>query len=114
MKSSTTRKIFALLLLGALCFPTPEARARLPKPIKMGGIVLAIHRDSQTLMFKPAKTKKPFLLDWNQETEFKRNGKTVSAIELKEGTSAIIFYKDVSFHNPLLKQVSWTDSVKGT
>jgi len=113
MKSSTTRKIFALLLLGALCFPTPEARARLPKPIKMGGIVLAIHRESETLMFKPAKTKKPFLLDWSRETEFKRNGKTVSAIELKEGTSAIIFFKDVSFHNPLLKQVSWTESTPG-
>ena len=87
-----------------------NARAHLPKPTRSSGGVLTLDLDTQTLVFKPAKSKKPFLLDWNKDTEFNRNGQPVPASELKLGTPVEIYYRDVSFHNPLLKKVIWKDA----
>src|ERR1700674_1332366 len=113
MKKSPSRRILLLLLIVGFSFATNFAWARLPKPVKAKGVVVAIDLETQTLVFKGPKGKKPFLLDWNKETEFSTNGKPASAKGLKQGTSVIIFYKDVSFHNPLLKKVIWDDIVEG-
>ena len=112
MKTFMIQKTVSLLLLGALCMATPDALAHLPKPTRSSGVVPTLDLDSQTLVFKPAKGKKPLLLDWSKETAFNGNGQSVPASELKVGTTVEIYYKDVSFHNPLLKKVVWTDTGK--
>jgi len=112
MKTIPIRKWIPLLLLGTLCMAAPDARAHLPKPTKSSGVVLTLDLDSQTLVFKPVKAKKPFLLEWKKDTEFNRNGQPVPASELKPGTPVEIYYRDVSFHSPLLKKVVWTDPGK--
>ena len=99
--------VLFLLLLGTLFIPARDVWARLPKPIRARGTIRAVHLDSQTLMFEPAKGKKPFLLGWNKDTEFNRDGKSVPAAELKPGIPVAISYRDVSFHNALLKIVKW-------
>jgi hypothetical protein len=112
MKTLSIKKTVSLFLLGALCMATPDAQAHLPKPTRSSGVVLTLNLDSQTLVFKPVKGKKPFLLDWKKDTEFNRNGQPATASELKPGTPVEIYYRDVSFHNPLLKNVVWTDTGK--
>ncbi len=110
MKRRLTQIFFTALLLGAIWFVTSDAWARLPKPIQASGVILAIDLDTQTLVFKQGKGKKPFLLDWNKDTEFNKDGQLASAAQLKEDTQVIIHYKDLSFHNPLLKKVLWTST----
>jgi hypothetical protein len=111
MKSSLTRKSFIALLLGAgTCFAPCDAWARLLKPIQLSGVVLALDLDTQTFVFKLGKGKKPFLLDWNKDTKFESDGQPASAAELKPGTPVVIYYREVSFHNPLLKKVLWINS----
>jgi hypothetical protein len=104
--------MYSLALVFAFCLTCANAWAHLPKPIKASGVVLALDLDSQTVVFKPAKGKKPLLLDWNKETDFNGNGRAVPASELKSGTAVEIYYKDVAFHHPLLKKVVWTDTGK--
>jgi hypothetical protein len=112
MKTFIIQKTVSLLLLGAVCMVTPHARAHLPKPTRSTGIVVTLDLESQTLVFKPVKAKKPFVLDWNKESEFNHNGQPVPASDLKSGTPVEIQYKDVSFHHPLLKKVVWMDTGK--
>jgi len=89
-----------------------HAWARLPKPLKLSGIVLAVDLGRQTLRFEHAKSKKTFVLDWNKDTDFSRNNRRATPAELKPGTAILIYYKEVSFHNPLLKKVSWTGAAE--
>jgi len=109
---TASRRISLLLVVVAACFSTDVAWARLPRPIKSTGLVLAIDLDTRTLLFKVAKGKKPFLLDWNQQTEFSVNGQATSATALKQGTSIEIFYKDLTFHHPLLTKVVWKEIIE--
>ena len=64
--------------------------------------------ETHIMVFKTGKTRKLLVLDWDKKTEFVMDGKHVPVTELKEGTSALISYRDISFHNPRLKKVSWT------
>jgi hypothetical protein len=98
-------RVLRLMLLFGFSLSTPEAWARLPKPIKMTGVVVAADVETKTLFFKAAKGKKPFLLEWDEETEFSRNRQAVSAAEMKAGTVVVISYREVSFHHPRLKKV---------
>ena len=95
-------------LLGALCLTATNVSAHLPKSIKASGTVLALDFDSRTLLFKQAKGKKPLLLEWDQATEFRSNSVPTTARDLRSGTSVVIYYRHVTFHNPLLKTVTWT------
>jgi len=110
MKKSGSRGTFLLLLIMCGYFFPATVWARLPKPVKCSGTVLAVDMESQTLVFKQVKGKKPLLLDWNKETEFSANGGTASAAGLRQGTLAVIVYRHVSFHNPLLKNVTWEET----
>jgi len=101
------RQLFLLFLLGISLAPSSRAWARLPRPAQSSGIVLAVGLESHTLVFRANKTQKPFVLDWDKKTEFVMDGKQVPVTELKEGMSALISYRDISFHNPRLKKVSW-------
>ena len=111
MKKSGSRGTFLLLLIICCSFLADTVWARLPKPVKCSGTVLAVDMESQTLIFKEVKGKKPLLLDWNKETEFTANGGPSSAASLRQGAMAVIVYRHVSFHNPLLQKVSW-DEIK--
>ena len=102
--------MFLLLLIVCSYFSTVTAWARLPKPVKSAGVVLAIDEETQTLVFKQAKGKKPLLLDWNNETGFNTDGHPASAAALKQGMLVVIVYRHVSFHNPLLKKVTWEET----
>lgn len=79
----------------------------MPHPLQATGTALAVDHETQTLVFKTAPNKKPFVLDWNKDTQFIRNGVLTNATALKDGVRAVIAYKDVSFRNPLLKKVTW-------
>jgi len=64
--------------------------------------------EKQTLVVEREKSKKTFVFDWNKHTDFERNNRWAKPGELKPGTLILIYYKEVSFKNPLLKKVSWT------
>ena len=113
MKTPIKRFLLGALALGAICFATPEAQARLPKPIQIQATVVYVDHETQTAVIKPSqptKEPKPFVLDWNKDTQFIRNGQAVAATDLKPGTTVTIHYKHVSFRNPLVKKISWEDN----
>jgi hypothetical protein len=107
MKSNSIRPLFTAILLAPFCLFGADASARLPRPIRASGVVIAVDVETQTFVFKETPAKKPVLLDWNKETVFDKDGRPVSVVELREGTPVVIYYKDLSFHNPLLKKVIW-------
>lgn len=106
MNASSLPNLIGTLLLTALCFTATESQARLPKPVEATGVVLAVDVDTQTLVFKPSKNKKPLLLDWDKDTQFLQDGQAVNPTALKTGGAVVIHYKSLSFRNPLLKKVS--------
>ena len=75
--------------------------------------MLALDHETQTLVFKAAKEKKPFVLDWNKETEFIKDGRPATPMAITNGAALVIHFKEVSFRNPLLKKVSWNERVSG-
>ena len=101
----------SFLFVGFLVL-TPNAQARLPKPDQAHETVLAIDLETQTLVCKKGPGAKPFLLDWNKDTEFSKDGRPVSARELTQGATILIRYRNLSFRNPLLEKVIWTGNVK--
>lgn len=113
MKPLKSRSLICALVFTTFCFMCVNSWARLPKPIEASGVILAVDADTQTLVFKAAKDKKPFVLDWNKDTQFIRNGQAATAAELTNGAAVVIHYKDVSFRNPLLKRVIWNERVSG-
>ena len=97
-------RVLAVLVLCLFALPV---WAHLPHPIQATGAALAVDHQTQTLVFKTAPNKKPFVLDWNKDTQFIQNGVVTNATALASGVRAVISYKDMSFRNPLLKKVSW-------
>lgn len=112
MNSGLLRNYIGALALAAFCFTATDAWARLPKPIQIQATIVFVDHETQTAVVKsgwPTKEPKPFVLDWNKDTQFIRNGQAVAAADLTHGISATIHYKRVSFRNPLLKKVIWED-----
>ena len=107
MKTTFKPLLFGALILGALGFTSQEAHARLPKPIQIHATVVYVDQETQTIVAKPDKDQKPFVLDWNKETLFIKHGEAATATEIKQGASVVIHYKRLSFRNPLLKKVIW-------
>lgn len=107
MNRTTIHRCANVLAATVLCLVALPLRAHLPHPIQATGTVLAVDHATQTLVFKTAKNKKSFVLDWNKDTQIIENGVVTNATALKAGVSAVISYKDVSFRNPLLKKVAW-------
>jgi hypothetical protein len=110
MKTCFKRLLFGAMTVGALCFTSNEAHARLPKPIQMHATVIYVDQETQTIVAKANKDQKPFVLDWNKETDFIKNGEGATAVDLMQKDSVVIHYKRVSFRNPLLKKVIWENS----
>ncbi len=111
MRTTPSKAIYALgvLLLAAFCLSPTQSWARLPKPIQARGVILAVDHDTATVVFKAAKERKPFLLDWDKATEFINGGQLVTPAALTNGATVVIHYKDLSFRNPLLKKVIWDE-----
>ena len=107
MKRTTIRRKITMLAVAMLCLWALPVSAHLPHPIQVTGAVVAVDRETQTLVFKTAPNKKPFTLDWNKDTQFIQNGVVTNAMALESGVRVVIAYKDVSFRNPLLKKVTW-------
>ena len=95
--------------MGLLCLTGLSAWAHLANAIEATGVVRAIDHDTRCLVFKWAKTRKPFVPDWKKETEFIKHGRPARPTELKAGEVVRIHYRDVSFHNPLLQNVVWPE-----
>jgi hypothetical protein len=95
----------AALLSSVLCFTGGEAQARLPKPTQANGVILAVDLDTQCLVFKAGKDEKPFVLDWNTDTQFFKGGRQVDATILRSRDKVVVYFKSVSFRNPLLKKL---------
>ena len=104
MKTFTFRRLMCFLFCGFL-FVAPSAWARLPRPLQLQGTILAVDMETQTLVFKAGPREKPFLLDWNKQTEFLIDAKDSDATALHAGGTAVIYYKRPSFSNPLLIKV---------
>lgn len=102
-----------LVLLVARSLAATNLWARLPHPIQANGVVLAGDQETKCLVFKVAKDKKPFVLDWNKDTEFIRNDQPITPASLTNNIRVTIYYKDVSFRHPLLKKVIWNDAPAG-
>jgi len=94
-----------VLLVAAIVLIPDQAQARLPRPIKASGTVLAVNLDSKTLVFKPEAGRKPLLLDWNKQTGFRREDRLLSPDQVAPETPATIYYKDLTFRHPLLKKL---------
>ena len=109
MKAANLRFLGAFLVV-AFSLSAANSWARLPKPIQVRGIVLFVDHDTKSLVFKSAKDKKPFVLDWDKETEFIKGGTATAPTTLTKNSPVVIHYKDLSFRNPLLKKVIWTGS----
>ncbi len=103
---------YFLTLVAAVCLVTCDSPAHLPKPLERQGEVLAIDRETQTLVLKPGKGKKPFLLRWTRDTKFAAEQRSASASDLKEGMTVTVQYRKVAFHNPVLTRVVWTSPGK--
>lgn len=109
MHIHTVRKTLGLLALPLFCLSATDVLAKLPKPIEAKGVILAVDQETKTLVFKLSKEEKPFLLDWNEETKFIKDGQPAGPAALKERTVVMISYTRVSFRNPLLKKVTMED-----
>jgi hypothetical protein len=97
--------IAVIWLLGACLLIPQHSQARLPRALQASGTILAVDVDSKTLLFKHENGKKPFLLNWNKETEFRNGEKTITPEQIISPAAATIFYKDLTFRHPLLKKV---------
>lgn len=96
---------FTLATIALLVFAALQVDARLPKPSVTDAVILAVDMDTQSLVVKTGKYEKPFVFDWNEETAFLRRDHQVAAASLKRGETVEIYYKHISFRNPLLKKV---------
>ena len=108
MTTTFKRLLFGALTLGALGFTSHEAHGRLPKLIQIHATGVYVDQETQTVVVKPGqptKEPKPFVIDWNKEKDFIRNGAPATPTEIKQGASVVIHYTRVSFRNPLLKKV---------
>lgn len=114
MKTHSISKLASLILLATSCLAPTDAWARLPKPIQATAVVLAVDVDSRTLVVKFAKGEKPVLLDWDDKTEFVQGGRPVTPSAVNVGATVTVIFKNVSFHNPLLKRVSIPEHAKST
>lgn len=114
MKTNSLQNFISALLLAALCFTATEGWARLPKPIQVTVVVLAVDVESKTLVVKFGQGEKPALFDWDDKTEFRRGEQPITPSAVKVGVTVTLIYKDVSFHNPRLKRVSIPDDARPT
>ena len=104
MKTPALRRII-WLLLSSLLLISPQAWARLPKPLEMQGTILAVDVETKTLVFKGGPHQKPLLLEWNKNTRFLVDASSADAEALHAGATAVIYYKRPSFSDPLLLKV---------
>ena len=107
------RRVLGALLLAILCLSATDSWARLPPPIVVRGVVLAVDLDTSSLVFKSAKDKRPFVLLWDKDTQFIKDGQPATPAALTNGASVVIHYKDLSFRNPLLRKVISSGSTAG-
>jgi hypothetical protein len=107
MIASLLRQLIVCISFVEIILASPDAWARLPKPVKIQGTVLAIDPETRTLVFKERPNKKPFLFDWDDDTVFSKAGESARAADLPAGTTVIIHYKDLSFRHPLLTKIIW-------
>ena len=94
----------AALLCSVLCFTPAKLRRgylSLPKPVALSWRWTWTHNASCSRR----KDEKPFVLDWNKETQFLKGDRQIDATKLKAGDNVVIHYKHLSFRNPLLKKV---------
>lgn len=112
MKTRFPYRCVSVLALAVFLFTANNVRARLPKSIQIQVTAVFVDQETQTVVAKlsePTRKPKPFVLDWNEDTQFIKNGEEAKAVEFKRYIAATIHYKRVSFKNPLLKKVVWED-----
>lgn len=108
----TTRRAFIAVVILLISIAALPAWARLPRPIQTGGSAVFVDCDTQSLVFKGAKDKKPLVLDWSKDTDFIKDGQVVTAAQLKDGVAVWIHYRNPTFGRPLLTKVIWNEHTK--
>ena len=107
MHTITRRHTFIALAVLFLTIMTSPAWARLPRPIQATGTAVFVDHDTQSLVFKAGKDKKPLVLDWNKDTDFLKDGQAATAAQLKSGIAVSIHYRKPTFGRPLLTKAFW-------
>lgn len=111
MNRRITLRLVAVTLM-VLFFAVRPAWARVPRPIEATGTALFVDHDTQSLVFKAGKDKKPLVLDWNKDTAFIQDGQAATVAQLKDGAAVRIHYRKPTFGRPLLTKVFWTTATK--
>ncbi|MBL9206205.1 MAG: hypothetical protein JNN01_14035 [Opitutaceae bacterium] len=66
-----------------------------------------VDRDTRSLVVKAGKDKQPLVLEWNKDTDFRKDGQADTAAQLNPGISVSIHYRKPFFGKPLLTKVLW-------
>lgn len=103
-----SKPICGLLLVIAL-LTAPHAEAHSPRAREVAAIIETINYDKRTLILNYPQGRGPHEVVWNKGTTFLRNGKLVTAAELKERTPATIYYKSPFFGKPFATKIVWSD-----
>ena len=107
MRTLTRRHTFIALAFLFLSMTAGPAWARLPRPLQAMGTAVFVDHDTQSLVFKAGKDKKPLVLEWNKDTDFLKDGQAAAAAQLKSGMAVSIHYRKPTFRRPLLTKVFW-------
>ena len=107
MKLSCLRLPTIVVVAVAFTFPGANAWARPPLARPLPGVVQSIDRDARTLTVLPSKGKGPVVLVWKNDTRFLHNWRFTNAATLKEGTTAVVYYRAPLFGKPFATKVVW-------
>ena len=94
-------------MFGVLCLCTANAWALPPLTRRVPGIIQSIDHEARTLTVMPDKGKGPVLLIWKNDTLFLYNGQFTNAAALKEGTSAVAYYRAPLFGKAFATKLVW-------
>ena len=97
-------------LLTAMFLITLHAEAHLPRAREAEAVINTINCVKRTLTLNYPQGHGPQTVIWNSDTEFFRNGKTVSATELKQGTQITIYYLSPIWGEPFAIKIIWSAS----
>ena len=109
MSPFSIRNIIGTFLLFACCFANSSASAHPPRAREMQAIVQSIDYQKRILMLNSVHGSGPQKLVWNADTSFLRDGKLVSATELKAVTHVMVYYHSPFFGKPVAVKVVCLD-----
>lgn len=113
MKTKLFRSIALASFLGLALIAIPSAEGRPPRSIQAEGILRTIDHETHTLVFQAEKDKKPFVLVWDKDSKFMKDGRLATPDSLNEGVTIHIYFRRDFFRNPRIRKVLWEEKADG-